>query len=144
MNLITNLFLVSTLSLAFIPQSTTSISPEAPKPPLKQELTSSTTIVAYIKKEALKRNIEPEPIIETIKCESNFIPDVQSRHRYADGTREQSFGLVQIHLPSHPYVTKEQANDPEFAIDFILDAWQSGQQRMWTCARMLGYTTPAR
>jgi soluble lytic murein transglycosylase-like protein len=136
MNLITNLFLVSTLTLAFIPQSTTSIAPEAPKIPLKQELTSSTTIIAYIKKEALKRNIEPQPIIETIKCESSFNPK-------AVGDAGMSRGLVQIHKPSHTHITDEQAFDPEFAIDFILDAWENGQQRMWTCARMLGYTTPA-
>lgn len=136
MNLITNLFLVSTLTLAFIPQSTTSIAPQAPKPPLKQELTSSTAIVSYIKKEAVKRNIEPQPIIETIRCESGF-------NSKAIGDGGTSYGLVQIHLPAHPHVTKEQATDPEFAIDFILDAWEKGQQRMWTCARMLGYTTSA-
>jgi hypothetical protein len=132
MNLITNLFLISTLTLTFIPQSTTSIVLEAPKPPLKQELTSSSTIVAYIKSEALKRNIEPQPIINTIKCESGFNPK-------AIGDGGTSFGLVQIHLPAHPYVTKEQAFDPEFAIDFILDAFEKNQKRMWTCARILGY-----
>jgi hypothetical protein len=49
------------------------------------------------------------------------------------GDREQSFGLVQIHLPAHPQVSKEQALDPEFAINFLAKSLQNGKGGMWSC-----------
>lgn len=73
----------------------------------------------------------------TIMCESHGSTTVQSRHRRPDGTREQSFGLVQIHLPAHPNVSKEEAIDPEFAVTFMAENFAAGRQRMWTCWRQL-------
>lgn len=55
----------------------------------------------------------------------------------AVGDNGKSFGLVQIHLPSHPGVTASQAKDPVFALTFIVDAFASGKERMWTCWRAL-------
>lgn len=76
-------------------------------------------------------------VMETvIKCESMYDTDIQSHHRRPDGTREQSFGLVQIHLPDHPSVTYDQAIDPQFAIRFLAEKLQAGQGRLWTCYRM--------
>lgn len=55
-----------------------------------------------------------ETILRVLKCESSFVSE-QSRI-YKNGVREPSFGIAQIHLPSHPDVTKEQALDEEFSI----------------------------
>jgi len=55
----------------------------------------------------------------------------------AVGDGGQSLGLVQIHLPSHPTVTKEQALDYIFAINFIVDEFLSGNEKYWTCWRAL-------
>ena len=52
------------------------------------------------------------------------------------GQREQSFGLVQIHLPAHRTITKEQALDPEFAIDFLAKNLAQGRGTMWSCYKM--------
>lgn len=63
-----------------------------------------------------------------IDCESMGSTTIQSGHTYGftnvekgiyKGDREKSFGLVQIHLPDHPDVTREQAIDPAFAINFM-------------------------
>lgn len=67
--------------------------------------------------------------IETvIQCESSWKTN-------AVGDGGNSFGLVQIHLPSHPTVTVEQAKDPHFAINFIVDKFLDNKERMWTCWR---------
>lgn len=54
----------------------------------------------------------------TIYCESSN-KNVQS-YIVKNGIREESYGIAQIHLPSHK-ITKEQALDPEFAIKFMSD-----------------------
>lgn len=83
---------------------------------------------------------------EIISCESGWNPNIQSSHHYTAknvpkgykvGDREQSFGLVQIHAPAHPGITKEQALDPEFAIDFLARNIAAGKASMWSCSKML-------
>lgn len=77
-----------------------------------------------------------------ISCESEWNTSVQSKHRYTPtnvpagykvGDREQSFGLVQIHLPAHPHVSYNQAVDPEFSIEFLARNIAAGKASMWSC-----------
>lgn len=81
-----------------------------------------------------------------IQCESQWNPSIQSREVYRTdrphegvvaGQREESYGLAQIHLPAHPHITKEQATNPEFAIEFLARNLAAGRAGMWTCARQL-------
>ena len=55
----------------------------------------------------------------------------------AIGDNGTSFGLVQIHLPAHPNVTRAEAEDPEFALNFIVDAFLAGDEWMWTCWKVM-------
>lgn len=71
-----------------------------------------------IDEQAQKYGRDPEYLKAIVKCESNGSTTIQSHYR-KNGIREDSWGLVQIHLPSHPGVTKEQALAPEFAIEFL-------------------------
>ncbi len=71
-----------------------------------------------------------EKILDVIKCESNF-RNIQSEI-IKDGIREPSFGIAQIHLPSHPDVSMEQALDEEFSIHWTAKKWKAGF-RLWTC-----------
>lgn len=71
-----------------------------------------------------------------IACESNYDIDAQSHHMLSYG-REESYGLVQIHLPSHPTITYEQAIDPAFSIDFLAKNIAKGKARLWSCYRMV-------
>lgn len=73
-----------------------------------------------------------------IRCEGgNLNPDIQSGIRDSSGQLEDSWGIVQIHLPSHPTITKEQATNPDFAIAFLVEQVNLGHEDMWTCARKI-------
>lgn len=65
-----------------------------------------------------------------IKCESGWKPN-------AIGDKGRSIGLVQIYLPAHPHITKAQALDPVFAINFIIDEFINGNSWKWTCYKTL-------
>lgn len=54
-----------------------------------------------------------------------------NRWGFPAGTREQSFGIAQIHLPDHPKVTKAQACDPAFAVEFMAKHFAMGKAKMW-------------
>lgn len=81
-------------------------------------------------KYAKQYNVNAELMSAVVKCESTFNPD-------AIGDYGNSFGLVQIHLPSHPTITKEQAYDPDFALDFLAKNLAKGKGNMWTCYRIV-------
>lgn len=49
------------------------------------------------------------------------------------GERERSFGLAQIHLPDHTYVSEAQAKDPDFSIEFMARNISEGRASMWSC-----------
>ena len=85
-----------------------------------------------------KYSVSEKVMIDIIQCESKFIVDVQSFHINKDGEQEDSWGLSQIHLPSHPNITKEQAIDPEFAIEFLAKNLSLENAWMWTCWRIIG------
>ena len=82
---------------------------------------------------AIRHNVSYETMARIITCESNWNTQIQSRHYYKSGGREQSFGLVQIHLPAHPTISKEDALDPYFAADFLAINLAKGKGRMWSC-----------
>ena len=52
----------------------------------------------------------------TIECESRF-NNIQST-AYKKGVREESYGIAQIHLLSHPKITKVEALNEEFSIEW--------------------------
>jgi hypothetical protein len=79
---------------------------------------------------ALKYNVSQITMTRVIDCESSHNPS-------AIGDGGKSFGLVQIHLPSHPNITKAQALDSDFAIDFLAKSLSQGKGKMWTCFRNL-------
>ncbi len=86
----------------------------------------SDLIDLYAEKYEIDKNI----LHKVIKCESGYKIN-------AVGDGGNSFGLVQIHLPSHPEITKEQALDKFFAIDYLARKISEGKGKMWTCFRMI-------
>lgn len=66
---------------------------------------------------------------ETIKCESDFSIS-------AVGDSGDSIGIAQINLPSHPEISKLQALEPEFSIEFMAKEFKAGHARLWSCWRM--------
>lgn len=67
-----------------------------------------------------------------MKCESDFVYDAKGD--YATSTGYTSFGAVQIHLSAHPEISREMAEDPEYALNFMAMQWKAGHQSLWTCA----------
>ena len=76
-----------------------------------------------------------DQIIETIRCESGFV--AQQSKVVNKGVREDSWGIAQIHLPSHPKVSREQAMDIDFATQFIVDKFTEGKEEWWSCWKTL-------
>lgn len=81
-----------------------------------------------IEKYSLKFDVSPVLTSRIIYCESG-------NNRYAVNDtpgREFSVGLVQINLLAHTNITRQQAEDPEFAINFLTENMAKGKaQQMW-------------
>lgn len=92
------------------------------------------------------------PLMERIiTCESNWNTTIQSKHRYTKdrpregvfkGQREQSFGLAMWHIPAKnkkkdgTVITKEDALNPEIAIDTMAWYISEGKASIWTCYKL--------
>ena len=115
-----------------------SSSPILPEP-VSQIKINTNSIQEKIVLYSLKNGVKYSDIYATVQCETagTFDPTIQSRITGKNG-REQSFGLAQIHLPSHPDITREQATDPDFALDWMTSEWSKGRSWQWSCARKLG------
>ncbi len=94
----------------------------------KQELIDKVYYYSKIHNNSAKK------IIATIDCENkDWDPNLQSRIINKAGHREESYGLSQIFLPAHPDITKEQAQDPDFALNYI--AKHLGRDDHWSCEK---------
>lgn len=96
---------------------------------------SNETLSTLIVKSAGKYNILDQAVVmaKMIYCESGYDTDIQSKY-YQHGIRENSWGLVQINLSKHLDVTKSDAIDPEFAVDFLAYNLSVGNGDLWkTC-----------
>lgn len=61
----------------------------------------------------------------TIDCESKF-RNIQSQI-IKHGKQELSYGIAQIHLPSWPEVSKQEAMNPSFAIRWMAEHWNQAK-----------------
>lgn len=98
----------------------------------KVQVDTPQALIAYYGAEYGLSATEIAQAIEITRCESGFVES-------AVGDGGNSFGLVQIHLPSHPEITKEQALDKYFATWFIVSEIKNGNMWKWTCGRILGF-----
>lgn len=96
----------------------------------KGGLNAPRNVENLIDEYSLKYEVSASVMRNVIMCESSFNPN-------AVGDGGNSFGLVQIHLPSWPSVSREQALDPEFAVEFLAKNLAIHNGKIWTCYRML-------
>lgn len=96
---------------------------------------SEQQIAELVSAYSIKYGVNPTKVLETIRCESRF-KNVQSSI-VSNGIREDSWGLVQIHLPSHPTISKQQALQPEFALQWMVKQFSLGKASQWSCYRSL-------
>ncbi len=91
---------------------------------------SKENIEKIIRVAARQYGVDEERMLQVAKCESSLRPRVI-------GDDGNSIGLFQIHLPSHPEVTQEQALDPEWSSEWSAKKFQEGKQNIWVCYRKL-------
>ena len=100
---------------------------------------------------AEKYSVSSSKMIKIMDCENKaYDPLLQSGIRYTAGQIarnpswgevkdfEKSFGLVQLHIPAGnkwqgKTITKEQAQNPEFSIEFLAERLSKEKGKMWTC-----------
>lgn len=87
---------------------------------------------------AKKYHVSAKKMMETLENENDtFDFDRQSELKYKKNNRwklsgyEQSYGIAMIHLPDNPSVTKEEAINPEFAVEFMAKEFALGHQHRW-------------
>ena len=88
--------------------------------------------IAYLYAQSIAHDINFNDAVATIYCESMWM-STQS-NVWTELGQEPSFGLAQIHIPSHPHITKDMAMDAYFAIDFLVEHWntpQAAADKMW-------------
>lgn len=83
--------------------------------------------------------VSRQELYKVVECESGFDPGIQSFHPSPTGPngREDSWGLAQINLPYHPDITREQAVNPDFALDYIASEFAKGHKGQWSCYKLL-------
>jgi soluble lytic murein transglycosylase-like protein len=87
-----------------------------------------TSIKGKIKYYSERYDVPAHVTSTVVRCESQYNPN-------AVGDGGNSRGLVQIHKPSHPNISDEEAFDPDFALKFLTKNLAEGKGRMWTCWR---------
>lgn len=102
--------------------------------PEKPQLNSKDAIKLIVIEAAIRHEIDVQKFLKTAKCESSLRPK-------AVGDGGKSMGIFQIHLPSHPSVSKEEAFDPYFASDWSAKKFKENP-RIWTCYRNLYERNP--
>jgi soluble lytic murein transglycosylase-like protein len=159
MQLISIPLFLAVLSLPFIPNTThieyeqppVEIALKAPemrqierKPSTPTKIPQPTKEQAeLIEKYAYIYNVDAKVMTDVIRCESGFDETIQSRHYYKNGGREQSYGLAQWHIPAGnkkkdgTVITKEDALNPEVAIETMAWYFSQGKAHIWTCHGIL-------
>lgn len=76
-----------------------------------------------------KYNVDSQVVKQVVWHESHY-------NLFDIGDDGHAFGLAQINLIYHPTITKEQAQDPHFALDFLAKNISSGNGKKWTGYRV--------
>lgn len=100
-------------------------SPSPTPSPSVAPVSTKDEIRLYILSIAEKYHLEAARFLAVAICESGLNPA-------AVGDHGQSFGLFQIHLKSHKDVTREQALDPLFAVEWAAKKFLVAPQ-IWAC-----------
>ena len=88
--------------------------------------TDPKVVEDYVLYIAHKEDVPAQLAWDIAKCESKFNP-------LAIGDNGNSYGVFQIHLPSHPYITKEQAINPAWNANWAISQMSLGKFSMWSC-----------
>ena len=117
-----------------------------PLPTSSEYVSSDTTDVVtgtpaqyanIIRQKAKETGVSPLVLSSLLKTESNFNPSSSNIN-----PKESSYGLAQINISAHPDVTKEQAQDPAFAISFAAKRLKTMIDKYGLYEGVQAYNTP--
>lgn len=118
----------------------TRVKAEAPQPIVEDAIATlhkseytKEDIITLIKLYSEKYDVDRYTMQQVVYHESSY--KTTAVGDWENG-RYNSFGLSQIHLPSHQTITKEQAQDPHFALTFLAKNLKAGKGKMWTAYRL--------
>lgn len=97
----------------------------------KPKYETKAEIAKYIWEQAEANGINPELFLRVANCESQLNPKA-----HGDKHIGNSYGLWQIHQPSHPEVTYEQATDVEWSTQYAVKLFKQ-RPTAWTCYRLI-------
>jgi soluble lytic murein transglycosylase-like protein len=120
--------IVAILFLLFTP-STIAVKVEVEEAPIEKPYLAPKTVVEVIVETARLHAIDEKKFLAVAKCESSLNPS-------AVGDGGKSYGLFQIHLPSHPDVSKEDALNQVWASEWAAKKFKKNP-RIWTCFNKL-------
>lgn len=86
----------------------------------------------WVKLEAKHYNVPASLMTCLINHEDTSWNPLKQSEYVSNNVREDSWGLSQINLPSHNDVTKEQAQNPKFAITWMASELSKGNASMWS------------
>lgn len=105
-------------------------------PPVQEidPIVATSTVFAKIDAVSAKYGVSRGMVYKIVACETagTFDPGIQSQI-IKNGKQEDSWGLAQIHLPDHPDISKEQATDPDFALDYLASKLSEHKGFLWSC-----------
>lgn len=86
---------------------------------------------------ALEHHISPTALKNLVKSESSWNPKAKGDFNAKKGTY-CSYGLAQINICAHPKITKAQALDPEWALDWTAKQIANGNGWWWVSGNCYG------
>ena len=89
------------------------------------------TISDLIALNSTKYNVPAHTLIAIIKCESNFNSKAINHTE-----KEYSVGLSQINLKSHKGISKADAENPSFAIEYLAKNIANNTDH-WSCQKLI-------
>ncbi len=103
--------------------------------PIEQQIQTPPAFMydheASVRYWANRYGVDGDKLLATINCESQFNPQ-------AVGDNGTSFGVAQFHNPVTDWgFSIKSALDPDFATKEMARAWSKGQQRRWSCYKIL-------
>ena len=104
---------------------TPQITTPPPNPPLESNVVQ---LKAYVDSQAKAYGVNPEVASFIVQHESQWNPSQV-------GDSGTSFGLWQIHLPSHPNITKGQALDYRWSTQWAMKQILAGNINMWSSVK---------
>lgn len=137
MKFITLLAVIPFLAMAASPSEIKYKAPVDPVPIVQPVHSQKAEIIQAVISACEKYGADKTVALFIVQEEDReYDPTIQSLYPSKTGPngREDSWGIAQIHLPDHPNITREQAQNITFSAEFLAQNLAAGNCYLWsTC-----------